>query len=404
MASNQFSPFALLSQPLDQIRSHLVQYGAELKETKFAGTYIIKFSPQTQAYHPSVNQLRGIVFRQSESGTPYLYAVGFPVPIEYKDQTPESQCEIQSSLKKTTYTVQEALDGTLIRLWYHDETGQWMIATNSKEDAHDAYWMNNVSFGALFEATLQGILTNLNPNHVYLFSLCHPLNVIVVNHVVPKIYHLTTIDRVTLMEVEIDLGIPHPPTFEMTVDGVLEQIQASQSTPVSSAGYTIVPVPNEFDVVCRYRFENLNYTRARALRGDCNNIETIILSHLLRRTDSDSDVPIEDVGFANGAKHQGPAKLSEFLQYYPIYQQTYCSILKRLNGLISYIYQVYVQRYKYHKEIWTDPRHHHFLQEVHRQLYLSHLRPQGKSVTEADVVNFIYNQEPNKISYLIEIL
>lgn len=413
MASTFVSPFAILSKPIEEIRQYLAEYGAELKPTKFATTYfkaefgkeleevtceptyLIKFDPKTQAYHPAVNQLRGIIFRQTET-CPVIYALGYPVPTEFKDQTPELQATILESLKSTTYTVQEALDGTLIRLWYHDESQKWMIATNSKEDAHEAFWMNGVSFGDLFESTLQGILTNLNTGHVYLFSLCHPLNVIVVNHTTPVIYHLTTIDRITLTEVNVDLGLKRPPTFEMTVDEVLLKVKESQSTPVCSAGYTIVPIANDDGIVYRHRFENLNYTRARALRGESNNIETIILQHLLRTTDTEPEKQLDALA--------PPAKLAEFLQYYPIYQQTFWTVSKRLNNLVTYIFQVYVQRYKFRKEIWTDPRHHRFLQEMHRELYLTHLRPQGLSVTLQDVSNYVYNQSPIKVSYLIEIL
>lgn len=386
--------FSMVDQPFEQFTQFLSEYGAKVCKTKFENMYIIKFDPQTQAYHPAVNQLRGVIFRVIEGKIYDIHSLGYPVPIEYKDQSVETQESIVSHLKDTCYSVQEALDGTLIRVWYHTESKEWKVSTNSKEDAHDAFWMNGVSFGDLFESTLEGISYNLNPNYVYLFTLCHPMNVIVVNHEKPKIYHLTTIDRITATEVSCDIGVSRPPVLQMTVDEVLNKTRDSQGTPVASAGYVVVPVPNESGIVNRYRFENVNYTKARALRGESNNIEEIILQHLLRVTDSNPDVPLETV----------PEKLAEFLQYYPMYLLSYNSVLNRINHLVKYIFQVYTQRYKYRQEVMVDPRHHHFIKDLHMELYVNHLRPQRLSMTQKDVMNFIYNQTPKKIAYLIEIL
>jgi hypothetical protein len=205
---------------------------------------------------------------------------------------------------------------------------------------------------------------------------------------------LTTIDRITATEVSCDIGIAHPPVLQMTVDEVLEKTRNSQGNPVASAGYVIVPVPNEDGIIKRYRFENVNYTKARALRGESNNIEEIILQHLLRVTDSNPDIPLETI----------PEKLAEFLQYYPMYLLSYNSVLTRLNHLVKYIFQVYTQRYKYRQEVMVDPRHHHFIKDLHMELYVNHLRHQRRSMTQKDVMNFIYNQTPKKIAYLIEIL
>lgn len=142
------------------------------------------------------------------------------MPIEFKDQSAVKQAEILRTLDATSYVVQEALDGTLLRLWFHPEIKQWVVSTNGVEDANDAYWMNGISFGSMFITTLNGIFAHLNENHVYLFALCHPLNVIVVNHMAARIYHVATYERLTLKEIDCDLGMERPLMLQMSADDV----------------------------------------------------------------------------------------------------------------------------------------------------------------------------------------
>jgi hypothetical protein len=370
------SAYEIIKKPITEIREYLIQYGAELRPTKFEQTYLIKFSPETQSSHPAVNLLRGLIFNV---WTGLIYSLGYPVPIEFKDQTPEEQEKILTKIKSRSYTVQEALDGTLIRLWYHTETGQWVTSTNGVEDAYSSVWMNGVSYGALFASTLQGVFQNLNPNHVYLFTLCHPLNVIVVNHTAPRIYHVATYDRTTLKEIPCELGIEHSPAFNMTVDEVLTHVRESQGTPVMSAGYMVVQ-EDEDGIVRRYRFENINYTKGRVLRGESNNIDYILLDHMLA-----SD----------------PNNLKDFLQYYPIYNGAHTQLSSRLSQLCSLLYQEYGQRYKQALTIFVHPRHHKFLGELHTQVYLAQLKPQGKTVQLQDVIKFIHSQPTAKVLYLL---
>lgn len=371
------SAFSLLNKPVSEIATELTKYKAELRPTKFDDTYLIKFSPETKMDDPAVNQLRGVIFSHEQ-----LYSLGYPVPTEFKDQTEDVQQKILASIHSREYVVHEALDGTLIRLWYHNPTGKWVISTNGVEDAYDSYWMNNVSFGQLFDSTLQGIFTNLNQDQVYLFALCHPMNVIVVNHEAPKIYHVATYDRNTLKEIVVELGIEHPPVMQMSVDDVLCQTRQSHGTPVMSAGYMVVQSPDADGVVHRHRFENVNYTQARVLRGNSNDINYVLMGHML---DPDS------------------SKIMEFLQYYPIYVPTYNWLITRLMELIRQLFQEYGLRYKQRRDIFVHPRHHRFLEEIHRLLYLCHLKPQGLTVQHPDILNFVYNLPVARVIYLLNL-
>ena len=363
------SGYQIIHKPIAEIEHLVKEHGAELRQTTLEDTYLIKFNPQTPATDPVINQLRGLIFANGQ-----VLSLGYPVPVEYKDQTPEVQQQI---LQTPSYVVQEAMDGTLIRLWYHTQLQRWILSTNSVLDANQAYWMGNVSFGQLFQATLNQILENLNRNYVYSFILCHPLNVIVVNHNTAKIYHVTTYDRTTLTEVTANLGIPTPPTVDLTLEQILVKTAESQSKPVSSAGYMVVSKPDADGVVHRYRFENNNYTQARKLRGDCNDINQLIIEH-----------------FKNGT-------ITSLLVYYPLYTPNYNWLINQFGKLVKQLLQWYISRHKQHINIAVDARHHWFLNTIHSQLYLNHLRPQNKSVEYNDIYNFLFNQPTKQILHLM---
>lgn len=373
-----FNLDTIVRKPVTEIREFLAAFAAELKETQIPDTYLIKFSQETKVGHPEVNHLRGLMFN---ANTGQIYSLTYPVPVEVKDLPLEDQDSIIKDLSGSTYQVQEALDGTLLRLSYIDEKVGWLLSTNGKADANDAFWMNGCSFAEQFWSAQPTIdFEKLNKDYVYLFLLCHPMNVIVVNHKDAKVYHVTTYDRTTLKEIECDLGIERPRIFQMTVEDVVTQIREATDKPVASAGYMLVRQPDANGCVHRYRFENHNYTRARELRGDSNNTGFLLLGFML---DKDS------------------SKLEEFLQYYPIYRKDIESLHKRLSALVAKFYREYGIRFKEHAEIFVHPRHHRFLSELHTQVYLGRLKGMNKTVQYQDIMDFVKSQPTAKVLYLL---
>jgi hypothetical protein len=76
------------------------------------------------------------------------------------------------------YTMFPSIEGTLIRVFHHDDT--WHISTNRKLDAFKSYWSSHFSFGQLFvnniftvykETNIESFYHRLEPSHVYFFVL-----------------------------------------------------------------------------------------------------------------------------------------------------------------------------------------------------------------------------------------
>jgi hypothetical protein len=414
------SVYEIIKQPLANIREFLTKYSAELRETTWSDVYLIKCHSETKINESAINPLRGLLFNH-RSGQ--IYSLTFPVPIEIKDLTPEDQKSLMTQITSKPYTVQEALDGTLLRLSYLEETHSWILSTNGKEDARQAYWMNGQSFHQQFWSANPPInLDHLDPHNIYLFILCHPLNVIVVNHTTPRIYHVTTYHKESLKEIDCDLHMERPLIFpSMTLEEVQKQVSDNHDKPVLSAGYMIVQMGDD-GLVHRYRFENHNYTKARNLRGNSNNIEYRLLELMQGGLRPPSPPSLKEGGLKGGEDpllKEGSLKgdeapllkegglkgdevpLTEFLQYYPIYQSLVTRLTQRLELLARLLYHQYGLRYKQHIEIRVHPRHHRFLSEIHTQVYLAQLRNVGRTIQCSDILNFIWTRPTAYALYLL---
>jgi hypothetical protein len=260
------------------------------------------------------------------------------------------------------------------------EYQQWILSTHNKEDANDAFWIDNQSLAQLFESSNNGQIDpyNLDKNYIYMFVLCHPSNIIVVNHDQPQIYHVATYDRNTLREVDLDLGLPQPKRYNLSIQEIMNKTRETTDKPVKSAGYMIIT--ENHGVHLRYRFENANYTRARQLRGSSNNINLTILELYTQKKENE---------------------IKEFFDYYPIYRAQFQWLLTQLEQLIIKLYTEYGIRYKKNCNIRVHPRHHKFLNEIHKSVYLGMLKPIGRTIQFDDINKFVINQPPTRILYLI---
>jgi hypothetical protein len=366
----------LINYPLSEIRSFLKQEKIELKETKFPDVYIIKFTSETDVTHPNICTLKGLIFNHAKK---QILSMTYPVPIEYKDLENDAKHEIIEQLSKEKYIVQELLDGTLFRYSYFPEQQKWILSTNGKEDADDAYWMNGISLAKQFESIKESKfdLNLLNQNYVYMFVMYHPLNVIVVNHKYSKLYHLATYDRTTMSEIDCNIGIEKPKLLDLNIQQLDQLIKEANDKPVESAGYMVICQSN--NLTRRLRFENANYTRAKLLRGNSNNLDFTLLELI----------------------HKGDQFINEFMSYYPLYQGNCDHIKYRLKNLINKFYFDYGKRYKKHEFIQVHSRHHKFLFRLHHEVYLNKLKSLNKTVQLEDVRQFVMAQEPALLLYLL---
>ena len=142
---------------------------------------------------PLVREARGIIFRESD-----LECVCHP--FDKFGNYGESYCP---EIDWKTASVQEKVDGSLIKFWYDNG---WHISTNGTIDAFKAN-LNNVkyeNFGQLVLDAIRKVFANehdffniLNPKCTYMFELVSPYNRVVIPYEEIKLYFLGMRERDT---------------------------------------------------------------------------------------------------------------------------------------------------------------------------------------------------------------
>jgi len=118
----------------------------------------------------------------------------------------------------TFYT--EKLDGSFFKVYYFQ--GEWHVSSNSRIDIkqfREKYARCGKTNQQLWEdAAVEAGLdySKLNPTHVYFFERVHPDYKIVIQYEKPMLYHLGTRDMLTLKELEIDIGVAKPRSFQFS--------------------------------------------------------------------------------------------------------------------------------------------------------------------------------------------
>lgn len=113
----------------------------------------------------------------------------------------------------------EKVDGSLMTLWYAH--GKWHLSTNGTIDAYKAKIANSLkykTFGELFNAAAINSnlkIEELNPHYNYTFELVSPFNQIVLSYPAPALYHILTRDMNTLEEINVDIGVQKPQTYNL---------------------------------------------------------------------------------------------------------------------------------------------------------------------------------------------
>lgn len=235
--------------------------------------------------------------------------------------------------KTETITIEEAIDGTLVRIFYQD--GMWKKATKNSMDAYNAYWNNSKSFGEMFdECAICLDYSTLNRKYCYSFVIQHSENRIIVPYQQNTLIHLLTRDMETMEEINVDIGICKPRVFHFnTIHDIFNSLV---NTAWSFQGYVLINAEKD-----RLKIENPNYTYVKELKGNNTNIRMRILQLLHNR------------------------QKYEFLKYFPEHQELVQSVILDVQHLATKIHRTYIQRYvKKNKEYPQPEEYTTFLKKL----------------------------------------
>jgi hypothetical protein len=188
-----------------------------------------------------------------------------------------------------TAHVLEKLDGTLIQVYWDWVNEEWYAGTTGTAEGEGE--VNNkmgTTFNSLFwdTVTKQYALNTcmFDKNHVYVFELTTPYNIVVKPHGESSATLLTVRNRVTLQEVSWknltmiaeSLRVPLVKRFDLNAKDVGTLLRTFEGMPWSEEGYVVVDA-----IFNRIKIKNPAYVAVHHLKGKTaeHNIITIVKSN-----------------------------------------------------------------------------------------------------------------------------
>ena len=115
--------------------------------------------------------------------------------------------------------VQEKIDGSIIKVWWHKYKKEWIVSTNGTCNAKKSHSNGfGVPFRDLFDIAAKNQNLNfekLDKNKTYMFELVSPYAKIVLDYPNTELYHIGTRDINSYKECEENIGIQKPKLFDI---------------------------------------------------------------------------------------------------------------------------------------------------------------------------------------------
>lgn len=164
-----------------------------LKVSKDGNYYLFKYDMiNSDMSNPIVREARGCIFYDTGE---YFDLVCYPFDKFFNYNEPANDIRPDWSTSK----VQEKIDGSLIKLWYHNH--KWHISTNGTIDAAKANAYGSKSFLDLVLPLIQpNAFWDMDINYCYMFEYVSPKTQIVIPYKEQALYYLGSRDMRTLEE------------------------------------------------------------------------------------------------------------------------------------------------------------------------------------------------------------
>ena len=268
------------------IQNYIREYGFEeavktfqLKVREYEHKTLLKYdqlSAPTLMTNIEVQECRGLIL---EKGTWNVMSLAF-TKFFNADETNAHKIDWN------TAHVLEKLDGTLIQVYWDWVTEEWFAGTTGTAEGEGE--VNN-KMGTTFNSLFWDTVTKqyaLNPcmldkDHVYVFELTTPYNIVVKPHGESSATLLTVRNRVTLQElawkdlymVSESLRMPLVKRFDLNANNVDVLLKTFENMPWSEEGYVVVDA--NFN---RIKIKNPAYVAVHHLKGKTaeHNIITIV--------------------------------------------------------------------------------------------------------------------------------
>jgi arsenate reductase-like glutaredoxin family protein len=282
--------------------------------------------------------------------------------------------ELNDKIDIDNLYVENAIEGTLVRLFYYNNA--WNICTKKCIDASKSKWISDKSFEQLFnEAMLKynplNVLQLINQNYCYSFIVVHPENNIIVKYTEPEIYHISTRNMESLLELNnINIGLPNIERQKISKDNLNDIYNAIQND-ISLANEGMIFIDNQCN---RHKIKNPYFIKVRSLWGNTNN-------RMMRYLELRKNIDL----------------LKDYLSFFPYDQHLFASYELIIYNLANEILQVYVKKHIKKVENMKIP---YFFAKTIYKLHGNFIK--NKIITDINIVLLcLHELEPKNILYML---
>lgn len=341
-----------------------------IKVTKSDGYTLLKYNQVASDFNERiVRECRGIILDSTCNVVCYPFNKFFNYCEPHADE-----------IDWSTARVQEKIDGSIMKLWYHNG---WHLSTNGTINAYTTplNGESNMSgirtFGDLFDNAVNRsdlIVERLNRDYTYMFELVSPLKRIVIPYAETKIYHIGTRNNKTFEEVNMDIGVQKPKEFPIhnISDAILYSMEKMGD---DEEGFVVV---------------DANWHRVKIKNP------TYLMLHRTVNNNIVSDGYILELLLAN--------EQDEFLSYFTQYQERFDNIQQRLTNYINSI-KLNWEKIKPFEDL-DRPAFAKKVSEIDRQNSWVYFRwYENKKFADEDIMDYIMTYIRNKpIKNLLKIV
>ena len=307
----------------------------------------------------------------------------------------------------------EALDGTLLRVFFHE--GTWRLATALSLDVErvNQRFGHTKSFAVMFQEALEGTeaasLELLKPGYSYFFILQHPENSMIVQHIKPSLVHIATLsvrDSAPWYRDHPEMILEGAGQKVLTFSSIKDMSNAmddldleSSDAPCARVG-VIISQQQDDGTILRWRQNTTSYTAIKKYRGRFSDVRYRLLQIICDKTMDDDEKE---------------SKLRDFITVFPHYTKTLVDLDKDLNRLYKVAYAFYVMYFirrsptvVFHPDTGAEIKEtpdrelveSHFIRFLHRfqrEVYYACRR----RMQDEDIADFILVQDPPQVLHLL---
>lgn len=333
------------------LNEHSIQ---KFKDNTFNSLYLLKYKKINDNFEyynvPTVMQCRGIILEEYTNKIICYSLDKFDKKLD--------------NLEIKDYKVEEAIDGTQIRLYYYNN--EWIVSTARTISAKNSKWNYIKTFYDLFKDVEHIIdYSKLNQKNTYTFIMKHIENRIISNVKKNELIHIHTRDNESLLEIEEDIGVPKPKEYHFeTFDELLKDLEQFD---FETKGYVVKSETK------KYMYKTKNYEYVNSLKDNHRNINY----HYLDLLKND--------------------KLNEFLEYFPEYKIKFELVKKDINELSLFLQNLYYKKHVQKLENYLIPFNY---KEIIYELHGNYLQNK-QNITKDLTLNYLYDIPIIKLTNLL---